>query len=601
MLPGLAVAATSASARRRSRRNRLAGALSRRTPSIEGDTTGGSTPDVRAAAAETSCADANDRGTRVCRVCARGHTTATGASSPPSRTAAAAAAALAAARAATLPELPNGWDSLPEGVLASVFASLPRPSLQAARLVCQRWRAVVDGSVAALTPSTPAIYKIASRFPALRTLNLGGSARNRAAVLLSRPDALRGLRALALGGGGGAGGRGAASSSRLTNAALTALASGSARTRLTALKLTGCDAFTNAGIGALTALSNLRTLALVGCERTTDAGLASVVGSLPALAALETTTGADATLAALRRRAGLTSLRLGGKGAARVTGDGLASLPAASLRSLCLSGAGVGAPSLARFTRLTSLALRGCPAIDNEDVRLLASSMKQLHALDLRHCRVGDAAVACLSASPSLRALRLEGTACSPAAALALAALPALTELGVDAYNPTAGGGGCLTAAGLAAGWAAGGRLTRLSIRGVAVPAPLIAALPAAFPALADLTIVDWGGALAFAPGTGRLLPPPAALPPRVVLAPLARLRQLSALDLASPRLADADALSLAAALPKGLESLVLAAPGVSAGCVAALKAARPGLAVGRARRKAPDEWTGGGGGGVWA
>jgi hypothetical protein len=343
--------------------------------------------------------------------------------------------------------------------------------------------------------------------------------------------------------------------------------------------------------------------------------LAAAVAGLPRLAALETTTGADATLAALGQRGGgassLTSLRLGGKGAMRLTDGGLAALGpanAAALRALCLSCAGVAAPALARFSRLTTLALRGCPAIDDAGVALLASSLRHLAALDLRHCRIGDAAVSALageSAGPpaTLRALRLEGTACSPAAALALAALPALTDLGVDAYNEAAGGGGLLTAAGLRLAWAGrgGARLTRLAVRGVAVPAPLIAALPAACPHLADLAIVDWGGALAFAPGTGRPLPPAPAPPPRVCLAPLAGLARLTTLYLASPRVTGADAAALAAALcPRRLESLVLAAPRVSTACISALEAEWPGLDVGRARRRAPDEWTAVGGG-VWA
>ena len=73
------------------------------------------------------------------------------------------------------PEICNSWDWLPEGILREITVRLDLCSVKATRLVCARWRIVVDRSVEHLRLSKAKIHNVIAQFPAVKHIDMSGA------------------------------------------------------------------------------------------------------------------------------------------------------------------------------------------------------------------------------------------------------------------------------------------------------------------------------------------------------------------------------------------------------------------------------------------
>lgn len=328
-------------------------------------------------------------------------------------------------------EAGDQWEWLTEGLLKEVMGHLHPHSLRRMRLVCQRWRRVVDSHVQVLRPQHAQVHDIARLFPGLTSLNLSEcqNVRNRNLLNLSRSK-LR-LQELRIGHMSSA----PYGKPRITNQALHCITEFK---ELTTLVLSDCSAVTTAGLQVFSSLVALRRLTVNNCPRVGDNGM-QVLRHLPQLTHLNLCGCIKVTNATLKVVTGLTKLESLTLGFTRVLNAGVAHLSRMTalteLHFFAEDVSDVALQDLQQLTGLQVLGLSNCYEVTGGGVLALAEHATGLCRLELYNCEVLDEHLEGFSrALRQLEVLFIPGTFLSERGLHALAALPRLQTLGLECF-----------------------------------------------------------------------------------------------------------------------------------------------------------------------
>lgn len=81
---------------------------------------------------------------------------------------------LASASEEVGPELCNSWEWMVDVIMHNIICRLDANPVKMMRLVCKRWRHVVDRNLERLRPSKAKTHTVVALFPNLRIVDLSG-------------------------------------------------------------------------------------------------------------------------------------------------------------------------------------------------------------------------------------------------------------------------------------------------------------------------------------------------------------------------------------------------------------------------------------------